>query len=289
MKSFVKLPVPIAVVLLTGMIACNQREAPITYDIDIEKYEQTLTPDSVAEAYNKTLYKINQDLSRIHATSGRSAGGENPEEEGIHIQERISRNIMIINSLVDANKRQIAFLSSEVKKYKKGNTELYETLKESKKQLRVYENQMNALKEELQVKNFTEEELNMIIDDLILQSELLRLQSDKYRTELSTGYYVCQDKKALKKQGLLVQKGGILGIGQTTVLNADAASETNFTPIDIHKVRDIEIHGEKPELVTSHPEGTYEFQKKNNMVTYLHIENPEKFWKSSKYMVVAVR
>jgi hypothetical protein len=293
MKTLDKLPTYIAFVLLAGFVSCDEKraDAPIAYDVDMEKYNHlAVSEDKVSSSHQNTLYTINQDLSYIGSKSGTvSFGNGSPMESGITLKERISRNIMIINALVDANKRQIADLSMEVKKYKKGNSEMYQALNENKKRIKDYERQLESLREELMVKDFTEDELNMIIDDLILESELLRVQSDKYRKDLSTGYYVCQDRKELKKQGLLVEKGGVLGIGQTTMLNAEAANENNFTPINIHEVRDIAIHGEKPELVTNHPEGTYEFQRKNNMVTYLHIENPEKFWKSSKYMVVAVR
>lgn len=293
MKTFNRLPVWIAIMLLAGFTGCNEKrtDAPIAYDVDIEKYNRlAVSEDPVSSSYHSTLYTINQDLAFISSKSGTvSLGKESPMESGITLKEHISRNIMIINALVDANKRQIADLSSEVKKYKKGNLELSAALRENRRKIQDYEMQLESLREELMVKDFTEDELNMIIDDLIAESELLRIQAEKYKNDLSTGYYVCQDRKELKKQGLLVDKGGVFGLGQTTVLNAEAANERNFTPINIHEVRDIAIHGEKPELVTNHPEGTYEFQKKNNMVTYLHIENPEKFWRSSKYMVVAVR
>lgn len=291
METFGKLPVYAAIMLITGFTGCVEKDATIAYDVDMNKYEKhDFVEDSNTIIYRKALYDINEDLAFISAKNGIT-----PTEAGTLmvsdnvIKDRISRNIRIINALVDDNKRQIAYLTAEVKKYKKGNSEMYQTLNENKKRLQAYELQLDAFKEELLLKSYTEDELNMIIDDLIVESELLRLQAQKYRTDLTTGYYVCQDKKELKRQGVLVEKGGVLGLGKTTVLNASAATENNFTPIDIHKVTDIPIHGEKPELVTEHPEGTYEFKKENNMVTYLHIQNPEKFWKTSKYMVVAVR
>ncbi len=285
METVKRLPVYMAAVLLSGMVGCTQKEASIAYDVDLSRYEQPDASENFKTVqYNNTLHDINQDLVFV---CGKKDNYVPPE--GINSRDKIAKNILILNGLVDENKKQIAYLSSEVKKYKKGNSELYLALKDNKRKLQDYENQLEAFRQELLVKDFTDDELNMTIDNLIIESELLRIQADKYRTDLSTGYYVCQNKRALKRQGLLVEKGGVLGIGQTTVLNAEAANENNFTSIDIHKVRDIAIHGEKPELVTNHPEGSYEFQRKNNMVTYLHIENPEKFWRSSKYMVVAVR
>lgn len=288
MNTFKNIPVIITTILCAGFFGCNEKNAPITYDVDMQKYEQqelfaeTTNPIT---AYNRSLNDINEDLIYLCSKNG----GTPVLQEGITTREKIAKNIFLLNKLVEENKKKIATLTAEVKKYKQGNSAMYSDLERSKKKLQDYERELESFEARLMSQKMTEDELNGALDELIVYNKLLQLQADKYRNDLSTAYYVCENKKSLKKQGLLVEKGGVLGLGQTAVVNAGAANETNFTQIDIHKVRDIAIHGEHPELMTSHPEGTYEFQRKNNMVTYLHIENPEQFWRSSKYMVVAVR
>jgi hypothetical protein len=245
--------------------------------------------DSLIQTFDQTLAEINKDLVQLNSKQGVLVDATGDKEaDNRTMKESILRNIQIVNLLAEENKKKINNLVAELKQYRMENTTLYTLLEEDAKKIDRYVRQLDSMKSELAFKEYTADELNRKVDDLKIRNELLGVEAERYRTNLSTGYYICEDKKVLRKQGILVQKGGVLGLGKTTMLDP-AVSENNFTKIDIHKNTSIPISGDKPQLVTEHPEGSYEFKKENNMKTYLHIQDPDRFWKTSKYMVVAVR
>ena len=62
-----------------------------------------------------------------------------------------------------------------------------------------------------------------------------------------------------------------------------------FTTINIMQVTDIPIAAKDVELLTNHPSDSYTLvsdDTKKGMITNLVITNPEKFWSTSKYLVI---
>ena len=280
-----------------SFIGCNhEQEDKVRKEAEMQEYRMEVLRTDLHNNFNKTLTEINQNLEMLSVKRGEiSVGPESPMENGISLKQRVLRNIQIINGMLEENKEKIALLKYDMKKYKMENSALYNKLSNDADQLKEFERQMSLLKTQLASKSFTVEELNQKISYLEAKSEVLQVQSDRNKTEsdlykkqLNTGYYLCENRKALEKQGVLVHKGGVLGIGSVSEVNENLPENT-FHEIDITKTTDIPITGKKPTLVSSHPEGSYEFKEENNMITYLHIQDPDKFWKTSKYMVVAVK
>ena len=77
--------------------------------------------------------------------------------------------------------------------------------------------------------------------------------------------------------------------GRKVVLN-DNLSKNDFMAIDKRNTTSIPINSKKANLVSDHPEGSYEFEKSDEgLIASLEIKNPDDFWSISKYLVVEVK
>ena len=62
-----------------------------------------------------------------------------------------------------------------------------------------------------------------------------------------------------------------------------------FTAIDMMQTNKIELDGKEASLITNHPSDSYKLERNaNEEVKDIIITDPEKFWSTSKYLVVMV-
>ncbi|NJO91720.1 MAG: hypothetical protein HC831_24200 [Chloroflexia bacterium] len=103
--------------------------------------------------------------------------------------------------------------------------------------------------------------------------------------KLNTGHFVVGDSKELLNKEVIVKKGGFLGLfGRVKKLNPQFKPD-EFKSVDIHSDTLIELTGDKVNIVTVHPFNTYNLKDTNN-IKQLEITDPEKFWQTSRYLVV---
>ena len=76
---------------------------------------------------------------------------------------------------------------------------------------------------------------------------------------------------------------------KTKVLEDNDFNKDYFTQIDIRTDKTIKLYSKNAELLTTHPEGTYELVKDNEGLLTLMILNPNKFWSVSRYLVILVK
>lgn len=103
---------------------------------------------------------------------------------------------------------------------------------------------------------------------------------------LNKAYFTYGTFKELKENGVAEKKGGILGIGAVKSLKTDF-NPRYFMALDIREVKEIPILANQASLISSHPEGSYEW-KGENEVTSLLITQPQEFWKLSRHLAVVV-
>ena len=73
------------------------------------------------------------------------------------------------------------------------------------------------------------------------------------------------------------------------VLENDDFNKNYFTQIDIRKDKEIKLYSKDAKLLTSHPDGSYEFIKDKKGTLTLKILNPNSFWSISRYLVIEVK
>jgi hypothetical protein len=105
---------------------------------------------------------------------------------------------------------------------------------------------------------------------------------DKRRT-LATVYYVIGTKKDLTASGVIVAKGGVLGLGKTLVPSGHF-NESLFRPLDTDEESVVRTGAAKVQVVSAQPAGSYELEVVGGQVE-LHILNPGAF-RQVKHLVI---
>lgn len=287
------------IILLIGAstFACNTKEleqqiAQLTEENQKLISESTDKDTSIA-SFMQSFNDIERNLAEIRARENNieltNSDKKLTEED---IKAKISENIAVINELMAQNKETIASLDKQLKRSYGANSKVkkaLETLKaELTAQIEEKDVQLAGLKKDLEDMNFTVAELNATIDTLSIEnSNQAQIIGEKVN-EINTAYYTVSTKKELLSDNVVAKEGGFLGIGKTKTLKDDFNKDV-FSKIDITEVKSFPINGRKAELVTSHPEDSYTFERVDDKnVESLVILDPEKFWNSSKYLVVMV-
>jgi hypothetical protein len=122
------------------------------------------------------------------------------------------------------------------------------------------------------------------------KTQLIGTQSQelaKKEIKIRTAYYVVGTYKDLSANNVIEKKGGVIGIGSTKTLKTDFDHKA-FHQIDIYSYRSIPVFGGDASILTNHGSDSYELLKdEEGNVQWIRITDPEKFWESSKYLVVA--
>jgi ABC-type transporter Mla subunit MlaD len=116
-------------------------------------------------------------------------------------------------------------------------------------------------------------------DSLSAKSQLL----DEDRHEIETVYYVVGTKKQLADEGVIVAKGGVLGLGKTIQLSG-RFDDNLFHPLDTHDESVIRAEASKAQVLSSQPISSYQLTIEGKQVE-LHILNPAEFRKV-KHVVI---
>lgn len=94
------------------------------------------------------------------------------------------------------------------------------------------------------------------------QAETIQAQADTIedrRRELGTVYYTIGSKKELKAAGVIVSRGGVLGLGKTLEPSGHI-DESLLTPLDTDQQTVIHIPAKKAKILSAQPPSSYELQ-----------------------------
>jgi predicted RNase H-like nuclease (RuvC/YqgF family) len=110
------------------------------------------------------------------------------------------------------------------------------------------------------------------------------LTLEEKRRELATVMVAVGTRKDLTTSGVVVAKGGVLGVGKT-LQPTGAGSETAYTPIDTDQQTVVRIAAPKAQVVSAQPASSYELVTVDGQVE-LHIVNPGEFRKVKQLVIV---
>ena len=233
------------------------------------------------------MNEIQDNLAQISYKRGKIQNEGINQEIDEAPKEWILDEINAINELRLENAKKVQQLTAAIKKREaeigeKDNTiATLNTMVESlNNQLAIAEQENEILKVQLQQ---VDEEYSQLLDSYLESADQLDNATDK----LNTAYYAYGTRSELKDNKVITKEGGIIGIGGANKLKDDFNDEY-FTQIDILQTKEIEIMGNKPELITSHPSSSYELVEGDGKYK-LKIKDADKFWGASKYLVVVVK
>lgn len=201
-------------------------------------------------------------------------------------KDRMIASINEIDKLLQENKAKIASLSKKLKNSNIKFAELEKMIASLNEQIVAKDVELAELNDKVVSLNNTVTALNTQVDTLN------KVTADKSKTiedqtsKLQTAYFTKGTYKELKTKSVLNKDGGFLGLGKSEKLMKDF-DRSSFTTINIMQVTIIPIAAKDVELLTNHPSESYTLKKDDkNVVSELVINDPEKFWSNSKYLVV---
>jgi predicted RNase H-like nuclease (RuvC/YqgF family) len=202
-------------------------------------------------------------------------------EESEKKMEELTRKLEASEVELSSFSNRVAKLNSELQNQTQVVSTLKQGLEERDARLTEMNEKVNELEKVLVVQT---DSLNELVDSVGRSSDIIQ-QMDY---ELHKAYWVQGTFRELKENDVLDREGGFLGIGKNKTLKKDF-NEEYFTELDIRETEVIPINAKKAEIISEHVDDSYKFVYQDDLIAYLKIEDPNKFWKHTKYAVIEIK
>jgi hypothetical protein len=203
-------------------------------------------------------------------------------------RDKINSQINSINELMEQNRTTISDLQKKLKRSGGKNKKLEQAVATLTAQLAQKDTELAALNDKLNNLNLKVAQLQTALDSTsMLSSNQSKTIQDQTAT-IHTAYYLVGRSKELRDSKIIDRKGGLLGIGKTSTLNQNF-DRSKFTKIDYTQTLTIPVDSKSVRMVTNHPPDSYRMERDpsdKNIVTSLVIDNPDRFWSVSKFLVI---
>ena len=231
---------------------------------------------------NEGFRQINEMEDRVDLQRGAIAEGSKTAKE------QVASDMAFIQKRLQENKEEIERLQELLRKSKNNSAQLQRAIENLTAQVAAQSQQIEELKTELAAKDVRISELDTAVSNLTAENAELTAANQQQASTMAqqnkalhTAYYAIGTKKELKEQNIL---------DGSDVLTQSDMNMSYFTEIDIRDVKLIPLYSKKVELLTSHPESSYQLEQDPDTKYYsLHIYNADSFWSASKYLVVRVK
>ena len=287
MKKLLLLSVCVALLSSCGNRAQNEALKAQNDSLTMALTERDLELESIMSAFNEVqegFRLINEAENRVDLNTG--------VVEGSSISSKIKEDIRFISEKLQSNREQIAKLEEQLKNSKYATAQMKKALANLNQELEAKTQQIATLQTELASKNIRIAELDDVVaglnenvKDLIAENEVKSATVASQDKALNTAWFVFGTKSELKEQKIIESKF----LQKTKVLEGDDFNKDYFTQIDICKDKIIKLHSKSAKLLTTHPDGSYEFIKDEKEQQVLLIEDPTEFWSVSRYLVIQVK
>jgi myosin heavy subunit len=279
------------------LFACNQKKVDelesqvnTLAQENAEKQKVINERDAELSDFFTTFNEIESNLEEIKTNEG--IVSTNMSGETRTQKDNVKTSIQTLNDLIQENKQLVADLD---KKYKNANfkvKELDKMIGSLNEQLGQKEADLLALKGELEKSNYQvatlTTELNTVSEAKI-QLETQTAEQATVITEqtesLNTAYYITGSYKELRDKGVVDKEGGFIGIGANKELVNDFDASA-FTRIDIRSFTELPLNTKSAKIITPHTSASYTLVEGDKEYEQLQINNPQEFWRTSKYLVV---
>lgn len=210
-------------------------------------------------------------------------------------KERIVEGIRLLDALLDQSNQKIAQLESKLKKSGIDVSSFNKKIAELSKNVETQNEQIAVLKQEIENREYTilamNEKMVGMAQDISIKKDSIELQQKTIRDidkQMNTAYLAYGTSKELMQKGLLVKEGGILNIGGTKSISKTFDQEY-FVQLDKREVKQIPIYSRKARIISEHPDSSYHFIEEGGLITALAIEDPNEFWKISRYALIEIK
>ena len=241
--------------------------------------------DEYFAAFNSIQENLNRIKEKEQIISTRTGSGQELDETS---SERINEDILSIYELMQKNKQTINDLNNKLQKNGLKNKEMAKTIQLLTEQMNSKDQEITALKSELEKLNFNVAQLEsqMAEIDSTLKEEQ-RMSEEKSEIisaqdeALNTVYYVVGSKKELISHNVVAKDGLFKGLKIDGGMDKDY-----FTKTDLRTCNSIPLNVKSAKILSNHPSGSYKIIQNGKIMDKLEITDPVKFWENSKILVI---
>lgn len=283
------------IIIVTFVLtSCHQRKIERMQFLQDSILQAKIEKDSTILGFVSTMNEIQQNLDSIRGIEElvklRTISGPELTRDA---RSNILDDVKVIHQLLQKNKDLVIKLQKQLNSSSNRVSGLQKTILYLNKQVKEKDAQIAQLVVELDKLQLNVAGLNKRIqkaeqegaakDKLIAEkNEAIKAQL----TEMNTAFYVFGRMKELVENGVIEKGGGVLGVGRSAKFRKDFNPEV-FTQVDIRELEEISLNAKKAQIITTHTAGSYEFVNAEG-VKNLKINDAEKFWETSKYLVIVV-
>ncbi|MDR0697609.1 MAG: hypothetical protein LBG28_00095 [Tannerella sp.] len=236
------------------------------------------------------LNAIEDDIKSIRETEKYLDIQKDTELSG-SMRQQIKDDMAIVVETLKKNKQKLAKLQEKLDASNVHSSALQKTIDRLTKDINEKAAFIVQLQNDLNHKDRQIAELSGKVEELTVDVEALRELSESQIERISDQdnalnmvYYCFGTKKELKEQQILTG-GGVFS--KSKALQGNFNKEY-FITVDKRQVTAIPLYASKAKIRTNHPEGSYKFFRDPEGNLTLEIDNPERFWSLSKYLVIEV-
>ena len=274
-------------VLTSMLLSCN---------VNNEKEQQSLaevTKQELATALNERdqllslVKEVSAGLNEIKQLENIMTIAANKQYENPGQKTRILADIASLKKKIQQRKTHLDDLESKLQKSTINGKELQETIKALRTQIDSQMEEIESLRQQLTAANEHIGALNNAVDSLnttvtTVTGERYAAQeaSVKLENKLNACFYVIATKSELKKHNIIESSF----LRKTKLMKGDFDKDF-FVISDKRTLTTLPLNATKVKVLSSHPENSYELIEENGQKT-LKINNPDKFWSLSNYLVI---
>ncbi len=291
-KSWIYLTIAVLSLAFSAYIFINnQNQSQVSADLQDQNkmlHDGIAEQDSLLNEWMNTFNEIEEDLNTMQQKelflSNRSDDPEFTKDR----RQQILDDIQSLNSLLNQNKQKVEDLNRKLRNSNVKIAALSDKINKLEATLTLRDSSIQDLKMELVKRKFALAELNLLVDSLdkeVYQQQEVISNKDQL---LNRAFIATGSQKELQQNGIIIKEGGFLGLGKSKKIS-NSLSENYFSRIDINKTNKIDVHARKVELISEHPDNSYEIVSNDSLVAYIDIKKPDEFWKITRYAVVETK
>ena len=291
------------ILAVVAMSACDRSKPELEKTL-VQVQQISAEKDSLLQdvmATTQFIADANTELSKVRmsanskvkvSTTGENEGKLSPSEQRAALLTRIKGITTRLNeaeSRLSASRTRVSMLDAtnvslkvQLAAYDSTITLMKSIIENQKAQVLDLTNQVNSLTtENTQIKAFNVQ--------LTTDKSILIDQRDRLTTEKNTVYYIVGTKSDLIKRHIIVQTGGMFGIGKTQVASRELNS-ADFTSIDKTAVGEIPLPkaGTDYRIITRQDMAALDTPPDSHGMVKdsIKIKDAAAFWAASKYLIV---
>jgi DNA repair exonuclease SbcCD ATPase subunit len=256
--------------------------------------------DSLVNEMASTFDEIEQNLTFIR--NKREQMISVPQEGVQNQKEILVADIKLMNEMLEESSKKIDELDKklsasgvEIKSFKNKIAQLNKSILEQ-------DNIIQQLKVEIEQRDYKISGMDNTItklqgdiaskdDSIKTKSQVIAEKSQaitEKENEMNKAWIVAGTYDQLVNKGVLKKEGGFLGIAKNKAIR-DNFNESGFTKLDIRNAVQFPLNTKKAKLISEHPDNSYRLVEENDKIAYLEIENPDEFWKLTKYVIIETK